>query len=402
MSWRPNGPRQAVRRSTDINGGRRYPQVRSSMDGALSSIGKMQSALRRFHVAIVDVSMKENKYDLIDGAGEIAKARGLVSAEWYKCEVPRSTMRELMKRSNWPALRDTFIWYGLIATAGVLAYWSVGTVWAVPAFFLYGTLYAGPADSRWHDAGHGTPFRSAWMNETLYQLASFQVMRRPTVWRWSHVRHHSDTLITGRDPEIQVQLPIQPLAVVADFIGLKLAPTEFVKAIANAVGYQFATELTFLPASELLKTRREALAWLGIFALIATASVYWQTWLPALFVGLPSIYGAWLYNFFGVTQHAALPENVLDYRLNSRTVLMNPMFRFLYWNMNYHVEHHMFPTVPYHALPKLHATIRDDCPAPYGSTWAAYKELLPAIVRQWKDPTYHVLRPLPPVKTQGT
>ena len=40
---------------------------------------------------------------------------------------------------------------------------------------------------------------------------------------------------------------------------------------------------------------------------------------------------------------------MLDHRLNSRTVYMNPISRFIYWNMNYHIEHHMFPMVPYHA-----------------------------------------------------
>jgi hypothetical protein len=30
------------------------------------------------------------------------------------------------------------------------------------------------------------------------------VMRESTVWRWSHTRHHSDTIIVGRDPEIAV------------------------------------------------------------------------------------------------------------------------------------------------------------------------------------------------------
>ena len=66
--------------------------------------------------------------------------------------------------------------------------------------------------------------------------------------------------------------------------------------------------------------------------------------------------------------------------------------------MNYHVEHHMFPLVPYHALPKLHETIRDDCPPPYPSILTAWKEILPAIVRQVKDPGYHVKRPLPAPK----
>ena len=77
--------------------------------------------------------------------------------------------------------------------------------------------------------------------------------------------------------------------------------------------------------------------------------------LPLLFVGLPNLFGTWLMAIYGYTQHAGLAENVLDHRLNCRTVYMNPIHRYLYWNMNYHVEHHMFPLVPYHALPRLHA-----------------------------------------------
>jgi fatty acid desaturase len=64
--------------------------------------------------------------------------------------------------------------------------------------------------------------------------------------------------------------------------------------------------------------------------------------------------------------------------------------------MNYHVEHHIFPTVPYHALPKLHEAIKADCPAPYPSSIAAYREIIPTLFRQLKDPTYFVRRELPP------
>ena len=71
----------------------------------------------------------------------------------------------------------------------------------------------------------------------------------------------------------------------------------------------------------------------------------------------------------GLLQHGGLADNVLDHRLNSRTVYMNPISRFIYWNMNYHVEHHMFPMVPYHALPRLHALIKDDLPPPNPSMW---------------------------------
>ena len=73
-------------------------------------------------------------------------------------------------------------------------------------------------------------------------------------------------------------------------------------------------------------------------------------------------YGAWLYVTTGLTQHAGLAEDVLDHRLNCRTVYMNPIVRFLYWEMNYHVEHHMFPMVPYYNLKDLHAEMKNDTP----------------------------------------
>ena len=118
--------------------------------------------------------------------------------------------------------------------------------------------------------------------------------------------------------------------------------------------------------------------------------------LPAMLVGvLPTMYGSWLQLLFGLTQHAGLDEDVLDHRLNSRTVMMNPVFRFLYWNMNYHVEHHMFPLVPYHALPRLHEAIRHDCPPAYPSLLDAFREIVPAVLRQAKDPSYFVRRELP-------
>ncbi len=63
--------------------------------------------------------------------------------------------------------------------------------------------------------------------------------------------------------------------------------------------------------------------------------------------------------------------------------------------MNYHVEHHMFPMVPYHALPRLQEAVKADCPIPYPSTWAAYKEILTTLWRQRREPWYHVQRALP-------
>ena len=48
------------------------------------------------------------------------------------------------------------------------------------------------------------------MNDVVYQIACFMILREPTVWRWSHTRHHTDTIIVGRDPEIARAAPAGP------------------------------------------------------------------------------------------------------------------------------------------------------------------------------------------------
>ena len=115
-----------------------------------------------------------------------------------------------------------------------------------------------------------------------------------------------------------------------------------------------------------------------------------------MLVGLPRLYGAWHHVMTGLLQHGGLADNVIDHRLNSRTVYMNPVSRFIYWNMNYHVEHHMFPMVPYHALPKLHEMIKHDLPAPKPSISAGYREMIPAFLRQLRNEDYFLKRELPP------
>ncbi len=156
-----------------------------------------------------------------------------------------------------------------------------------------------------------------------------------------------------------------------------------------------AEEKTFIPASEFTKVYLRARIYVAIYAAAIVLSIVERSFLPLLFIGLPNFFGTWLLVTYGLTQHAGLAENVLDHRLNSRTVYMNSLNRYLYWNMNYHVEHHMFPLVPYHALPKLHELIKDDCPTPYQGLLGAWREIIPTILRQVKDPGYHIKRRLP-------
>lgn len=339
--------------------------------------------------------VKRRDYRLAGPENQRAHERGLASAQWYATSIPRAEMKAMMKRKDGPAIRDTIIWLALLAGFGTLGYLSWGTWWAIPAFLAYGTVYFAPADSRWHECGHGTAFKTPWMNEVVYQFASFLIFRPPTVWRWSHARHHSDTIIVGRDPEIPQPRPPIWRVVITEFLYLNGGPKGLMRIFRIAFGNFDAEVRDYLPESEYKKAIWECRIHVLIYAIVVAACIYTGSILPAMFVILPAFYGIALSLMFGMSQHLGLHEDVLDHRLNTRTVYLNPFFRFLYWNMNYHIEHHMFPMVPYHALPKLHAAMKHDCPQPSPSLGAALKEVFTALWRQRRDPTYTIQRPLP-------
>lgn len=332
----------------------------------------------------------------LNGAESVrAEELGLVSAQWYHSDVPRKVMKGLMKRSDTAATRDTVIWLGLMlvtALGGVLTW---GTWWCVPFFAVYGVLYGSACDSRWHECGHGTAFKTQWKNDWVYFIASFMVMRNPVAWRWSHARHHTDTIIVGRDPEIALMRPPDIARMALAFVGLPDVFQHFGVLMRQATGQLTEAEANYIPESELPKVA----FWARIFVAIHGVALLWAllswSWLPLVLIGGPRIYGTWHMVMVGLLQHGGLAEDVLDHRLNSRTVYMNPVSRWLYWNMNYHVEHHMFPMVPYHALPDLHALIKDDLPPANPSIPHAYAEMLGALWRQRTQPGHYARRALP-------
>jgi fatty acid desaturase len=325
-----------------------------------------------------------------------AEEIGLANAEWYACPISRKRLRELMQRRDGPAARDTLLWFALLIGTGTLGCLTWGTWWAVPWFVLYGVLYGSSSDSRWHEAGHRTAFKTVWMNDVLYEIASFMVLRESVPWRWSHTRHHTDTLIVGRDPEIAVPRPPDLLGIAMAFFSLKSGPKELIKMVRHCWGRLHPAEATYIPESEHPKVYRNARIYVLIYAMVIGVAMASQSFLPLMLIGLPSFYGAWLMVVFGLTQHAGLAEDVLDHRLNCRTVYLNPVFRYLYWEMNYHVEHHMFPTVPYHALGQLHQELKSDMPRPYHGLREAYREIIPTLLKQIRNPSYHARRELPP------
>ena len=330
------------------------------------------------------------------GAAELTDERlkDRVEAQWFAATVDRKAMKNLMKRSDTESLRHFGLWLGLLILSGIAAFLTWGTWWCVPAFAVYGVLYAA-SDHRAHELSHGTPFKTRWLNEWLYHLNGFMTLHEGFYWRWSHSRHHTHTIIVGRDPEIAVPRPPDIIGTILDLFFLKSGPIQIFNTVRHAFGNLTDDGGHFVPDSERSKVFWSSRIYVAIF--VATGAACWAmgSILPAMFIVLPRFYGAPLTQMFNITQHAGLDEDVYDHRLNTRTFYTNPVYRFLYTNMNYHIEHHMFPMVPFYNLPKLHALIKDQCPPAYPSIWACYKEILPALLKQVKNPGYYVQRPLP-------
>ena len=343
----------------------------------------------------------DRDYSLVGPESQRAVEAGLADAEWYRSPIGFAQLADLTGRSNLRAGADALLWVGLLVASGIWAWSSLGSWWAVPAFVVYGALYGGAADARWHECGHGTAFRAGWLNELVYYPASFMLLREPTAWRWSHVRHHSDTIVVGRDAEIVFPRPMNIRTWAINLIGLAGVPALVRRIFRHARGRLDPDVAGYVPTDLHRRVVWEARVFAGLIVGVVALCVVMASAIPLLFVIGPTFSGMWLMLFFGTTQHAGLREDVLDHRLNTRTVYMNPIFRFLYLNMNYHVEHHMFPSVPYKNLPALHAAIREDLPEPSPSTLAAYREIFAAYRGQSSDPAFELERVIPDTRAEA-
>lgn len=316
------------------------------------------------------------------------------AGRWFRPQISRSELKSLMARNDAEGLANFGLWVVLLLTSGYAAFLSWGTWWGLPAFFIYGTLYSS-SDARWHECAHGTAFRTRWLNEMFYHVSSFMTFREAYLWRSSHARHHTHTGFNGLDCEVQVPRPAKLVPILTDLLDLSDGATGLKTTLLHAMGRVPAATLEFVPRSEIPKMIRSSRIYVTVILAVCGWSLALQSILPLMFVVLPRFYGGWHHLLCSLTQHAGLAQNVRDHRLNSRTVLMNPISRFLYLNMNYHVEHHIFPAVPFHALPRLHAAIASELAPAYPGFVAVYRELIPTLIRQSRDASHFVRRPLP-------
>lgn len=91
-------------------------------------------------------------YSLTGPDAKVAIAAGFENADWYQAPIDPERLKVPMTRRNARPTFDAILWAVLILGPGTLAFISLGTWWAIPAFAAFGTPWGSSAGSRWHES----------------------------------------------------------------------------------------------------------------------------------------------------------------------------------------------------------------------------------------------------------
>lgn len=203
-----------------------------------------------------------------------------------------------------------------------------------------------------HECTHRTPFRSARLNDFVGQASGFLILLPFGWFRAFHLAHHRFTNIPGKDPELDAPKPEGPGAWLLHVSGLPVWRANIARILRLAGGREQAP---YLPERALPRMTREARVMLCLYAL-AGLSLIWSPFLLWVWI-VPALLGQPFLRLYLLAEHGDCPfvANMFE---NTRTTFTNRIVRFLAWNMPYHVEHHVYPAVPFHRLPDLHGLMR--------------------------------------------
>ncbi len=319
---------------------------------------------------------------------------------WYKPKIDKKTLKELSKRSDSKGLIDISVFIVALILSGYLCIISWGTLWSIPALLLYGNIFYCKIISIQHETNHETYFKTRALNKFFYHITSLLGGFEAVRWKWSHFHHHTYTIFTHEevyDYENNSPKPTEPIRFLLNFLPLgpliniqKIRHFTHFEIIKHSLGIITPVVNITVPEKEIKKIINSSRLYVGFWLIIIASSILFKTWLPIIMLILPPFYGNTILMICGMTQHAGLADNVKDHRKSTRTVIFNPFFSFLYSNMEYHIEHHIFPKIPCHNLKAFHQVVKDQMPTPRKGVINAYKEIIPAIFKQAKDKNYYL------------
>jgi fatty acid desaturase len=332
----------------------------------------------------------------------LSKSETPIRIPWYRSPVDRDVLTTLNQRSDWKGLLQTFGHLGLLALTGIAA-WHASENFSLPVLllilFIHGTFWAFLLNA-FHEFCHKTVFKSKTLNRVFLYFVSLLSWSNPVLFWASHQEHHKYTLHPPED--LEVVLP-QELTLESFLKNSVVNPWDFIYRLKTNLRLSFGILesgwVSSLFPPEEIKLRRDLFNWARIHllghAIIIAVSLYFDLWIIPIVITLAPFYGGWLQYLCNNTQHAGLMDNVPDFRLCVRTIYLNPFVRFLYWHMNYHIEHHMYAAVPCYNLGKLHEQIKSDLPHCPTSLFGAWKEIIAILKKQKEDPCYQYEAVLP-------
>lgn len=268
-------------------------------------------------------------------------------------------LRELSVRSDLEGLIRAASHYGVITVMGALI-WLVssryGIVWALPLIvaqsyfvaFLFMVV---------HETAHKTAFRSRVLNLVLGHLSSFAVGLPYEYYCLFHWDHHRYTQDPARDPELlSVPIPRSDTQLAIAYTGLR--------QVAFRVGLLLRHAFTgnarspWIPESKRYVIVREARLYVAGYVVLLLASVVLHTSILLWVWVVPVIVGQSFLRPYLYAEHTGCERTRSAFQ-NTRTTYTGIFVKWFAWNMPYHVEHHAYPSIPFHALPKLNQIVAD-------------------------------------------
>lgn len=274
-----------------------------------------------------------------------------------------SVLNELSKLKPWRSFFAIgFDWLIIILCVVVcekISYWFYPLV-----FIILGSRFHG-LEAMMHEATHFRLHPNKTVNEVIGELSVWPMGL--SLYLYRHVRHfsHHKNIGTVKDAHLFQSYRKHP-----DWYNLPLTPFRLFKNCL-IVAMKFPAEVwvgQIYSSAKLLPKINKKLSkrWIGfqflMFASIITGAIIWGlkiVWIYLLFLVLPGIWVAVFSRYLRLlTEHFGIPstqENPVAGG-ETRTVLVTWPVRVMLWphNLNYHQEHHWFPTIPFYNLPALH------------------------------------------------
>ena len=206
-----------------------------------------------------------------------------------------------------------------------------------------------------HEAGHRTAFASRALNDAVAWWAGVLSFYNADFYRRYHQWHHRYTHLVGLDPELEDRPPTTKASYLLE---LSAIPWWIGKIRGHLAGLRgdFGAR-PYIPADAIPAVRASLRRQFGVYGVLALVSLigangflFWY-WLLPLAVGQP------LLRFVMLAEHGGCPF-VADGLRNTRTTSTLAPLQRLMWNMPFHAEHHLYPSLPFHALAAAHRDLR--------------------------------------------